>query len=48
MEIGTAVGNDSKSRYGRLQIGVEVTIPGGLGPRRRSRSVRDVRLGTRA
>jgi hypothetical protein len=30
MEIGTAVGDDSKSRYGRLQIGVEITIPGGL------------------
>jgi hypothetical protein len=48
MEIGTAVGNDSKSRYCRLQIGVEVTIPGGLGPRRRSKSVREARLGMRA
>ena len=30
MEIEAAVGNDSESRYQRLQIGAEVTILGGL------------------
>jgi hypothetical protein len=36
MEIEAAVGYESESRYPNLQIGAEVTILGGRGPRCRS------------